>query len=89
MMIINQELNKLKLVASEKLLSKIDEYKTLVNDYTDEFQTVLSSLSISNDLEYSVKRLNSISHEERGKRRAKLWQEIEKLMRDEIGYYKK
>lgn len=89
MMIVNSELNKLKLVASEKLLPKITEYKTLVNDYTSEFQTVLNKLSNSNDLEYTAQQLQSIAHEERGKRMGELWQEIESLMRDEIDYYKK
>ncbi len=89
MMIVNSELNKLKLVASEKLLPKIVEYKTIVNDYTNEFQTVLNSLSTSNDLEYNAKQLQSIGHEERGKRMGELWKEIEILMRDEIDYYKK
>jgi hypothetical protein len=89
MMIVNSELNKLKLVASEKLLPKINEYKTLVNDYTNEFQTVLNSLSTSNDLEYNAKQLQSIGHEERNKRMGTLWIEIENLMRDEIDYYKK
>jgi|TARA_R100000541_G_scaffold49378_1_gene56546 hypothetical protein len=89
MMIVNSELNKLKLVASEKLLPKITEYKTLVNDYTNEFQSVLNSLSTKNDLEYNAKQLQSIGHEERGKRMGELWQEIETLMRDEIDYYKK
>ena len=89
MMIVNSELNKLKLVASEKLLPKITEYKTLVNDFTNEFQSVLNSLSTKNDLEYNAKQLQSIGHEERGKRMGELWQEIETLMRDEIDYYKK
>lgn len=89
MMIINSELNKLKLVASEKLLQKINEYKILVNDYTNEFQSVLNSLSTKNDLEFNAKQLQSIGHEERGKRMGELWQEIEILMRDEIDYYKK
>ncbi len=89
MMIVNSELNKLKLVASEKLLPKINEYKTLVNDYTNEFQSVLNNLSTKNDLEYSAQQLQSIGHEERGKRMGELWQEIEILMRDEIDYYKK
>lgn len=89
MMIVNSELNKLKLVASEKLLPKITEYKTLVDDYTSEFQFVLNNLSTKNDLEYNAKQLQSIGHEERGKRMGKLWQEIETLMRDEIDYYKK
>lgn len=89
MMIVNSELNKLKLVASKKLLPKITEYKTLVNDYTNEFQSVLNSLSTKNDLEYNAKQLQSIGREERGKRMGELWQEIETLMRDEIDYYKK
>lgn len=89
MMIVNSELNKLKLVASEKLLPKINEYKTLVNDYTNEFQTVLNSLSTSNDLEYNAKQLQSIGHEKRNIRMKELWEEIEILMRDEIDYYKK
>ncbi len=89
MMIVNSELNKLKLVASEKLLPKITEYKTLVNDYTNEFQAVLNNLSNSKDLEYTAQQLQSIGHEERGKKMVELWQEIESLMRDEIDYYKK
>ena len=89
MMIVNSELTKLKLDASQKLLPKITEYKTLVNDYTSEFQTVLNKLSNSNDLEYTAQQLQSIGHEERGKRMAELWLEIESLMRDEIDYYKK
>lgn len=84
-MIINQELNKLKLVASDNLLPKINEYKALVNDYTNEFRTILNNLSTSNDLE----QLQSIGHDERGKRMNELWLSIEVLMREEIDYYKK
>jgi DnaJ-domain-containing protein 1 len=40
MMILNQELNKLKFVCSDKLLPKIEQYKQLANDYSDEFQIV-------------------------------------------------
>ncbi len=89
MMIVNSELNKLKLVSSEKLLPKINEYKTLVNDFTNEFQSVLNSLSTKNDLEYNAKQLQSIGHESRNIRMGELWSEIEILMRDEIDYYKK
>ena len=89
MMIVNSELNRLKLVASEKLLPKIVEYKTIINDYTNDFQTVLNGLSSTNDLEHNAKQLQSIGHEERGKRMTELWQEIEHLMRNEIDYYKK
>ncbi|OXA71089.1 hypothetical protein B0A67_12505 [Flavobacterium aquidurense] len=89
MMIMNQELNKLRLVASEKLLPKIDEYKILVDDFTDEFQTVLSKLSLSDSIDYTGEQLQSLNHEERGKKMGDLWKVIEKLMRDEIDYYKK
>ena len=89
MMIVNQELNKLRLVASKKLLPKINEYKTIVNDYTNDFQSVLNKMSTSNDLEKNTKELQSMGHEERGKRMGDLWLEIENLMRDEIDYYKK
>jgi hypothetical protein len=89
MLIINQELNKLKLVASEKLSPKISEYKSLVNDYTNDFQAVLNKMSTSNDLEQNAKELQNIGHEERGERMGVLWLEIESLMRDEIDYYKK
>jgi len=89
MMIVNQELNKLKLVASANLLPKINEYKVLVNDFTNDFQSVLNKMSSSNDLEQNAKELQSIGQEERGKQMGELWLEIEQLMRDEIGYYKK
>lgn len=89
MMIINQELNKLKLVASDKLLPKINEYKSIVNDFTDDFQSVLNRMSSSNSLEQNVTELQSIGQIERNEKMTKLWQEIELLMRNEIDYYKK
>lgn len=89
MMIMNQELNKLKLIASEKLLPKINEYKSLVNDFTNEFQIVLDRLATSQDLEYTAEQLQTLGYEERGKKMGELWQNIEQLMRDEIDYYKK
>ncbi|MBC7848004.1 MAG: hypothetical protein H7Y10_16095 [Flavobacterium sp.] len=89
MMIINQELNKLKLVASDKLLPKINEYKSIVNDFTEDFQSVLNRMSGSNSLEQNVTELQSIGQIERSEKMTKLWQEIELLMRNEIDYYKK
>lgn len=89
MMIVNQELNKLKLVASENLLPKIIEYKTITDDYTNEFQAILGQLTLSNDLEHTAELWQSIEHEKRGKRMGELWRTIEAMMRDEIDYYKK
>lgn len=87
-MILNQELNKLKLVCSDRLLPKIEQYKTLANDYNDEFQIVLNRISTSKDINLTAKELENIGHSNRTTQMADLWKEIEKMMRDEIGYYK-
>jgi len=87
-MILNQELNKLKLVCSDGLLPKIEQYKMLANDYNDEFQIVLSRISTSKDINLTAKELENIGHSNRTTQMADLWKEIEKMMRDEIGYYK-
>lgn len=89
MLIVNQELNKLKLVASNKLLPKINDYKRIVNDFTNDFQSTLNKMSISKDLEQNAIEFQSIGQDERVKEMTKLWQEIEDLMREEIDYYKK
>ncbi len=89
MMMVNQELNKLKLVASKKLLPKITEYKTMVNDFTNDFDEALKDLKDTNDLDRTAKELNKMVYkEDRNNRFKELWEEIELMMRDEIGYYK-
>ncbi len=84
LMILNQELNKLKLVCSDKLLPKIEQYKILANDYNDEFQIVLNRISTSKDINLTAKELENIGHSNRTTQMAELWKEIEKLMRNEI-----
>jgi hypothetical protein len=88
LMILNQELNRLKLVCSDKLLPKIEDYKTLANDFNDEFQLVLNSISLKKDIELTAKQLENIGHSKRTILMAELWKEMETLMRNEIGYYK-
>ena len=87
LMILNQELNKLKLVCSATLLPKIEEYKKIANDYNDEFQIVLNNISSSKDINVTAKQLENIGHSERTVLMGELWQEMERLMRKEIGYY--
>jgi hypothetical protein len=87
-MILNQELNKLKLVCSDTLLPKIEEYKKLANDFVDEFQIVMNNLSSNKDLNVTAKQLENIGHSSRSVLMAELWKEMETLMRNEIGYYK-
>lgn len=89
MMIVNQELNKIKLVASEKLLPLITEYKFLVDDFSNDYKIVLNNLSLSNDINETARILGSMGHEERAEKFKGLWEVIEKLMRNEIDYYKK
>jgi hypothetical protein len=88
LMILNQELNKLKLVCSDKLLPKIEQYKQIANDYNDEFQIVLNKISINKDINLTASELENIGHSNRTVLMGQLWQEMEKMMRNEIGYYK-
>ena len=88
-MIVNQELNKLKLIASENLLPKINEYKILISDFTTEFQSVLNNISTIDDWEKNAIKIQSMGQNERALRMKELWSDIENLMRDEIDYYKK
>ncbi len=89
LLIVNQELNKLKMVCSNEMLSKIEEYKKLTTDYSDEFQIVLNKLSSNKDLEITAKELGNIGHQDRNVQLMTLWKEIETMMRNEIGYYSK
>jgi hypothetical protein len=89
LLIVNQELNKLKMVCSNNMLPKIEEYKKLTTDYSDEFQIVLNKLSTNKDLEITAKELGNIGHQDRNLRLMALWKEIENMMREEIGYYSK
>jgi hypothetical protein len=89
LLIVNQELNKLKMVCSNEMLPKIEEYKKLTTDYSDEFQIVLNKLSTNKDLEITAKELGNIGHQDRNTQLMTLWKEIETTMRDEIGYYSK
>jgi hypothetical protein len=89
LLIVNQELNKLKMVCSNNMLPKIEEYKKLTTDYSDEFQIALNKLSTNKDLEITAKELGNIGHQDRNLRLIALWKEVENMMRKEIGYYSK
>ncbi|MCU0351109.1 MAG: hypothetical protein MUF43_09815 [Flavobacterium sp.] len=87
--ILTSEINNLRLVCSDKLLPKIDRYRDLSYDYINEFQLVLGSLTKSNDLNDTIKKLETIGHDQRGIEMGQVYMEIQKMMRDEIGYYKR
>lgn len=87
--IMTAELNNLRLVCSDDLLPKIDSYKNLSLDYINEFQIVLNSISKSKDINQTIKQLETIGHDKRGLEMGQLYQDIQTMMRKEIGYYNK
>lgn len=89
LLIVNQELNKLKMVCSKEMLLKIEEYKKLATDYSDEYQIILNKLSSNEDLEIIEKELRNVRHQDRSLQLIELWKDIETMMREEIGYYSK
>jgi vacuolar-type H+-ATPase subunit E/Vma4 len=88
-LIINQELNQLKLICSDKLLPKINRYKELMGGFTAEYQNVLNKLSNNNDLNKTAEELKNFADNNTTDSFTKLWEEIEVLMREEIGCYNK
>jgi hypothetical protein len=85
-MIVNQELNKLSLIASNKMLPKISEYKELVSEFTTEFQTILNSISTIDDWGKNALSINEMGKNEKAIRMGILWNEIQELMRKELSY---
>jgi hypothetical protein len=86
--ILSQELSTLFLVCSDELLPKIQEYKTLANDLSNNFQMVLNSINPNNS-DDMVSKLHTIGHDNRALKLAELNSEIMQIMRKEIGYYNK
>lgn len=86
--ILNQELSNLYLVCSDDLLPKIQEYKTLANDLSNDFQLVLNKIS-PKDTNDMINKLNTIGQDKRALKLSELNAGIMQLMRKEIGYYNK
>ena len=84
LMILNQELNSLKLVCSKDLISKILEFDSLANDFNNEVCKTLSLIS-PNDSNTMTRQLETLSHSERWVRFESLNKEILDIMRKEIG----
>ena len=82
MLTMKQELSSLKLVASPRLITLIEELQALTEDLFNEFQNAMSSLSPSD--KNCLKDLARMEHDERYIRFASLYDDINKLMREEI-----
>ncbi len=82
LMIINQELSSLILVASKDLLSKLQEQKCLIIDLNNEMQNCLNVISAQTSPDYKI--LETIGHDQRWKKFESLSNEIVSLMRKEL-----
>lgn len=83
-MILKQELNALRLIASNELSSKIEEFGLLANDFNTETQKTLNNIS-GNNSEKMISELKTLSQNSRWMRFESLNEEIIQLMRKEIG----
>lgn len=82
LLIINQEINPLLLIASDDLSRLLSRYKELINDFNNEMQNCLSKLSAKNSNSFKV--LETIGHNERWKEFSTINDDILQLMRKEI-----
>ena len=80
--IVNHELNTLRLIASDKLVVKIDELSALSTDLSNEMQNSLGRISIKDS--NSFKQLETVGKTERWKRFSSLNDEIFAIMRKEL-----
>jgi hypothetical protein len=82
LLIINQEINPLLLIASDELIIKLNRFKELISDFNNEMQNCLSNVSIKDA--NSFKALETIGYDKRWKEFEKLNEDIIELMRKEI-----
>lgn len=82
LLIINQEVNALTLIASEELKVKLGCLKELVTDLNNEMQNCLSIVSAKDSSSFKV--LETIGHNERWLEYQGLYEEIVDLMRKEL-----
>ena len=82
LMIINQEINPLLLVASDELVGKLNQLKELISDLNNEMQNCLSRINAKSSDRF--KQLETIGHENRWKEFHVLNDEILVIMRKEI-----
>lgn len=80
--VVNQELNEIRLIASDELVEKIEELRNLTNDLSNEMQNCLNRINTKDPNSFA--ELKTIGTDQRKARFSKLNEEIFKLMRKEI-----
>lgn len=82
LLIINQEINPLLLIASDELKGKLNCLKTIIVDFNNEMQNCLSKINVKDSNSFKV--LETVGHDKRWKQFQTLNDEILTLMREEI-----
>lgn len=82
LIIINQKINPLLLIASDELMLKLNRLRALIDDFYNEVQNCLSAINTQDGSSFKV--LETIGHNERWREFQTLNDEIIKLMRKEI-----
>lgn len=82
LLIINQEVNSLSLIASEELKEKLKYLKELVTDFNNEMQNCLSMVSAKDSS--SFKAFETLGYNKRWTEYQGLYEEIVELMRKEL-----
>ena len=80
---INGEINNIKLIASDELLTKLDELQALNQDLYNEMMIALKAIGKEKIPDFN--ELKTVGQQERWKRFESLYAEIRKIMRKEIG----
>ena len=80
---INGEINNIKLIASEKLLEKLDELQELNVDLYNEMMLALNA--IGKEQAPNIDNLKTVGQQERWKRFQPLYDDIRRIMRKEVG----
>lgn len=83
LMQINGEINSIKLIASKKLLIKLEELQKLNEDLYNEMMLALKVIGKEQIPDFQ--NLKTVGQQERWKRFESLYAEIRKIMRKEIG----
>lgn len=84
LMIIRQEINPLRIIASNRIIVKLNELDSLIGDFNNAMQACLASINMR-DINSMTEALTDFSHIERWNRFDSLNKEIIALMREEIG----
>ena len=81
---INQDINRMKLVCSARLLPLVERYSHLTRDYCDDYQITVNRMSQNPDISVTAKELTHLGQNNRQVELTSLWTEMVSQMRSEL-----